>query len=92
MLRDEFLNILERRLEEPRVESARLRGIKDCYKIKLRSSGYRLVYKVMDEIVEVRVLSAGRRDGHVYDDATDRQNLAPVPAKGKNKTIRDEDH
>ena len=33
-----------------------------CYKIKLRSAGYRLVYRVDDEKVIVTVVAVGRRD------------------------------
>ncbi|RUT31119.1 type II toxin-antitoxin system RelE/ParE family toxin [Arsenicitalea aurantiaca] len=33
-----------------------------CYKIKLRSAGYRLVYRVEDEIVTVIVLAVGKRE------------------------------
>lgn len=41
-------------LLKPRIEANRLRSLPDCYKIKLRSSGYRLVYQVLDqEVVEV---------------------------------------
>lgn len=73
-IRNEFLNILEKRLETSRVESAKLRNLKDCYKIKLRSAGYRLVYKVYDDKIEVRVIGIGRRDGAVYGKVSDRQN------------------
>jgi mRNA interferase RelE/StbE len=34
----------------------------DCYKIKLRAAGYRLVYRVDDDIVYVTVISIGLRD------------------------------
>ncbi len=55
------------RLETPRVPAARLHGMPDCYKIKLRSVGYRLVYQVHDERVVVVVIAVGRRDkGLVY--------------------------
>jgi len=47
-LREQFKKRLAERLEEPRVESARLSGMPDCYMIKLRSTGYRLVYQVFD--------------------------------------------
>ena len=39
---------LAERLETPRVPAARLHGMPDCYKIKLRTVGYRLVYQVHD--------------------------------------------
>ena len=58
----EFLNILERRLENPRVPKHSLRGDPDLYKIKLRSAGYRLVYHVDDNVVVVTVIAVGRRD------------------------------
>ena len=32
--------------------------MKDCYKIKLRSSGYRLVYEVRDKELVVSVVAA----------------------------------
>jgi len=38
-------------LVNPRVEANRLHSLPDCYKIKLRSSGYRLVYQVIDHEV-----------------------------------------
>lgn len=60
--RGQFTNILERRLENPRVPSAALRGMKDCYKIKLREAGWRLVYQVRDETVTVTVIAIGKRD------------------------------
>ena len=50
------------RLEVPRVESTRLSGMQDCYKIKLRSIGYRLVYQVRDEELVVSVVAVGKRE------------------------------
>jgi mRNA interferase RelE/StbE len=45
----------------------------DCYKIKLRSSGYRLVYQVIDERVVVIVIAVGKRErSDVYDAAKSR--------------------
>lgn len=37
-------------LLNPRVEANRLHSLPDCYKIKLRSSGYRLVYQVIGDL------------------------------------------
>ncbi|TPV62313.1 type II toxin-antitoxin system RelE family toxin, partial [Serratia marcescens] len=34
----------------------------DCYKIKLRASGFRLVYRVMETEIVVLVLSVGKRE------------------------------
>ncbi len=50
------------RLKYPHVEGSRLRGFKNHYKIKLRSSGYRLVYEVVDREVYVLVIAVGKRD------------------------------
>ena len=36
--------------------------IKDCYKIKLRASGYRLVYRVHEDRVIIQVIAVGKRD------------------------------
>ncbi len=61
-LRRQFASKLEERLQQPHVPAARLHGMKDCYKIKLRSSGYRLVYQVDDGVVTVTVIAVGKRD------------------------------
>ena len=50
------------RLQEPRVPSAALAQMPDCYKIKLRQAGYRLVYRVEDDVVFVTVIALGKRD------------------------------
>ncbi len=50
------------RLQEPRVPSAALSHMPDCYKIKLRQAGYRLVYRVDDGVVFVTVIAMGKRD------------------------------
>lgn len=45
----------------------------DCYKIKLRSSGYRLVYQVQDEKIIVQVIAVGKRERmEVYQKAARR--------------------
>lgn len=53
---------LAERLVEPRVPSAALSGMPDCYKVKLRQAGYRLIYRVDDSVLYVTVLASGRRD------------------------------
>lgn len=59
----QFLKVLKRRLEEPRIPKAALAGMPDCYKIKLRELGYRLVYRVDSGEVVIVVLTVGRREG-----------------------------
>ena len=72
-IKAQFKKKLIERLESPRVESSRLSGMKDCYKIKLAQAGYRLVYKVEDERLIVLVLSVGKRERNaVYKAAMKR--------------------
>ncbi|MFK3708979.1 type II toxin-antitoxin system RelE/ParE family toxin [Leclercia adecarboxylata] len=60
-------------LSNPRIESARLHNLPDCYKIKLKASGYRLVYQVRDEVITVFVVAVGKREkSAVYRDANQR--------------------
>lgn len=63
-IRLQFKKILARRLIEPHIASARLSGanMQNTYKIKLRETGYRLVYEVHDDIITVIVLSISKRD------------------------------
>ena len=41
-VREQFRKKLIERLEAPRVASAKLTGLSDCYKIKLRAAGFQL--------------------------------------------------
>ena len=61
-IREPLKKKLAERLEHPRIPSAALSGMPDCYKIKLRSAGYRLIYRVDDTVVFVTVIAVGRRD------------------------------
>ena len=66
-VREQFKKKLAARLEEPHVAADRIREHPSHYKIKLRASGYRLVYEVEEEILRVLVIVVGRRDkGKVY--------------------------
>ncbi len=66
-IREQFKKKLIERLSQPRVDSARLTALPDCYKIKLRAAGYRLVYQVVDETITVIVVAVGKReDSAVY--------------------------
>jgi mRNA interferase RelE/StbE len=64
-IRELFKKRLAERLLVPRVESARLSGMPDCYKIKLRDVGYRLVYQVHDIFVIVEVIAVGKRENNL---------------------------
>ncbi len=72
-VRKHFKTRLKKRLENPRVESARLRGHSNLYKIKLRSVGYRLAYLVEDKTISVFVICVGRRD-KIYEILSRRLN------------------
>ena len=60
-------------LANPRIEANRLHAFPDGYKIKLQSSGYRLVYQVIDQEVVVFVVAVDKceRD-QVYRKAAER--------------------
>ena len=70
-----FKKQLAKRLQEPHIPSARLRGdLQNTYKIKLKDAGYRLVYEVAEQRLVVVVVAVGRRDHDgVYRHATQRR-------------------
>jgi mRNA interferase RelE/StbE len=72
-VREPLKKKLAERLEQPRVPSAALSGMPDCYKIKLKTIGFRLVYQVQDDVLLVTVVAVGKRDrSRVYVGAKDR--------------------
>ncbi|AZE26989.1 mRNA interferase RelE [Pseudomonas chlororaphis subsp. aureofaciens] len=72
-LREQFKRKLAERLEMPRVPADALHGMADCYKIKLKPSGYRLVYQVIEDQVVVSVVAVGKRErSAVYERARKR--------------------
>ena len=72
-IREQFKKKLKKRLENPHVPHDKLSGFSNVYKIKLRSSGFRLAYEVVDEKVIVVVLSVGKReDNAVYSEIKNR--------------------
>lgn len=69
-VRSQFAKVLLRRLDSPRVPSAALTSMPDCYKIKLRTSGFRLVYQVQDDKLVLLTVAVGKRDkSAVYEAA-----------------------
>ncbi len=72
-IKEQLKKKLAERLENPHVPAAKLSGADNLYKIKLRQSGYRLVYQVEDNIITVVVLSIGKRERNdVYKSALGR--------------------
>ena len=73
--KEQLKNKLIERLGNPHVPAAKLSGADNLYKIKLRQSGYRLVYRVEDDVVIVTVLAIGKRErSNVYRKAMNRLN------------------
>lgn len=69
----QFKKKLAERLITPHMMSDKLSGYSARYKIKLRTSGYRLVYEVNDNTITVLVLAIGKREGaEVYKTADKR--------------------
>jgi mRNA interferase RelE/StbE len=72
-VREQFTKKLRERLNEPHIPSARLTDMPNCYKIKLRAAGYRLVYQVDDGLIRIVVVAIGRRERNsVYKIAATR--------------------
>ncbi|HDL8511080.1 TPA: type II toxin-antitoxin system RelE/ParE family toxin [Yersinia enterocolitica] len=73
-LREQFKKKLRKLQENPYIESARLHGdLAGCFKIKLRASGFRLIYQVIDEEIVIWIVAVGKReDEKAYDIAKKR--------------------
>jgi mRNA interferase RelE/StbE len=61
-LRERFAKKLKERVKNPRVSKDKLTSMPDCYKIKFKQIGYRLVYRVYDDRLVVQVVAIGKRD------------------------------
>lgn len=58
-----FKKALAKRLFNPIVPASKLSDLPiDCYKIKLRTIGYRLIYTIKDNVLVLLVLTINRRD------------------------------
>jgi mRNA interferase RelE/StbE len=74
-VREQFKRKLEKVLINPCIQASRLSGfgVSECYKIKLKQSGYRLVYEVVNDKLTVIVVGVGKRDKNkVYNVAKTR--------------------
>lgn len=61
-IQKQFKNKLKERLINPHNAKSKLSGAPNLYKIKLKSSGYRLVYVVEDDTIKLVVLAVGKRE------------------------------
>ena len=74
-VKEQFRKKLKERQHNPHITSARLSDeLAGCYKIKLRSAGYRLVYQVKDEVLIITVIAIDKRQT-IYDTAKNRLPL-----------------
>lgn len=75
-IQKQFKTKLQERLTNPHIPKNRPSTMPNCYKIKLRTVGYRIVYKVIDTRLVVQVIAIGRRDQNtVYKLAHNRLSL-----------------
>lgn len=75
-IKTQFKKKLAKCLENPHIPANKLRDFDSAYKIKLRSSGYRLVYEVEEQDVTVFVIAIGKRENNtVYNIAKTRTNI-----------------
>jgi mRNA interferase RelE/StbE len=83
-IKSELMKNLQPQLENPALESARLKGVLgNCYKVRASVTGYRLVYRIVDDVLVILVIAVGKReDAEVYKSAVAKK-LAP------NRPIRD---
>jgi len=72
-VQQQFAKKLKKCSENPHIPSAKLRGMPNCYKIKLKSSGFRLIYEVIDNQLIISVVAVGKRErSEVYNLASER--------------------
>ena len=77
-IQSQFKKKLKERLQDPHIKASRLSGFENHYKIKLRASGYRLVYEVIDQEICILVIAIGKRD---KSEVTDKLNKEPKTRK-----------
>ena len=61
-VRHQFKKKLAEVLVNPEIPANRLSDLPNCYKIKLRKLGYRLVYQVQQTRITVFVIASGKRE------------------------------
>lgn len=66
-IQTQFKKKLAERLQQPHVPAAKLAGLPNAYKIKLRATGFRLVYEVNEHTVTVTVVAVGKREDNAVD-------------------------
>ena len=74
-VQNQFKKKLEERLINPSVPSSQLFVFENHFKIKLKASGYRLVYEVIEDELYILVIAIGKRS----------KNIAYKKARTRNK-------
>jgi|SRR6185437_4201894 len=77
-VRQVFKDAIKRRLINPFVPKDRLHGTgkHECYKIKLRTYGFRLIYKIDHDKIILLVISVGKRENDdVYNAMHERLKI-----------------
>ncbi|MBK1648210.1 type II toxin-antitoxin system RelE family toxin [Rhabdochromatium marinum] len=65
-IKEPLRKALKKRLEQPHVPGSELHGsLQGCYKIKLRKLGWRLVYRVKDDVLIVMVMAVAKREDSI---------------------------
>jgi mRNA interferase RelE/StbE len=64
---------LKERLQSSHITGSQLHGFENYFKIKLRASGYRLVYEEIEKEIVVLVIAVGKREKNfIYRKAAKR--------------------
>ena len=61
-IKEQFKKKLKQRIINPIIPNDKLSSYDNVYKIKLRSSGFRLAYEVKKDEIVILVLKVGKRD------------------------------
>ena len=75
-IRKQLKKKLEEIIQNPKIQANRLKNFQNHYKIKLRSSGYRLVYEVIDDEIVVLVIAIGKRESNKIYEVAKLRNLS----------------
>lgn len=74
-IQQQFKKKLKERVKSPKVAKDKLKGYQEVYKIKLRSSGYRLAYQVIDNKLVIHIIVIGKRENNeIYQSLNQRKN------------------
>ncbi len=61
-IKQQVVRKLQQLQTNPHVPAARLSNMPNCYKIKLRAKGYRVIYQVIDHRMVIVIVAAGKRE------------------------------